>query len=118
MILQYILIGLIGGIVSGAFGIGGGTIMVPAMVLFFGLSQHQAQGTALAVMLMPVFLFAVWRYHSSGYVQIKLACILAIGFTVGAFWGAHLIQNVPDQNLKKAFGIFLMLIGLKMAFLK
>ena len=111
----YLLVGLAGGILSGAFGIGGGTIMVPALVLLFGLSQHQAQGTALAVMLLPVFILPVMRYYSAGNVKIQMALFIAIGFTCGALLGAHFIQGVPDATLKKAFGVFLILMGIKMA---
>lgn len=113
-IVSYLLIGLVGGLAGGAFGIGGGTIMVPALVLLFGLTQHQAQGTTLAALLPPVFLFAVLRYHSAGNVKIQMAIWIAAGFVVGAFLGAHFIQGVPDAALKKAFGIFLILVGLKL----
>jgi uncharacterized protein len=117
-IFFYVILGLIGGTISGMFGIGGGTIMVPALVIFFGLTQHQAQGTALAVMLPPVFLFAVLRYYWAGNIKVQMAIFIALGFVVGAFFGAHLIQGVHDAHLKKGFGILLVLVGLKMAFLK
>lgn len=117
-ILLYLLAGLLGGIVSGAFGIGGGTIMVPLFVLAFGLTQHQAQGTALAVMLPPVFILAVMRYYWAGNVKIQMAVYIAIGFLFGALIGANMIQGISDQYLKRAFGIFLILIGVKMAILK
>ena len=117
-IFSYILVGLIGGLLSGAFGIGGGTIMVPALIFLFGLSQHQAQGTALAVMLAPVFILAVLRYYVEGNVNMYMALYTAMGFIFGAFIGARFVQGIPDANLKRAFGIFLILIGIKMAFLK
>jgi len=116
--ILYLLVGLIGGIVSGAFGIGGGTIMVPIFVLLFGLTQHQAQGTALAVMLPPVFLLAVMRYYGAGNVKVQMAIYIALGFFVGAFLGAHFVQGIPDAHLKKAFGIFLVIIGMRMALVK
>lgn len=115
MLFSHLLVGLVGGIVSGAFGIGGGTIMVPAFVLFFGLTQHQAQGTALAVMLPPVFLLAVLRYYWAGNVKVQMAIFVALGFVVGAFLGAQLIQNVPDVTLKRVFGTLLILVGIQMA---
>jgi len=111
----YIIIGIIAGVVSGFFGIGGGTILVPIFVLFLGMSQHMAQGTALAVMLPPVFALAVWQYYQRGQVDVKMAVIVALAFTVGALLGGHVVQNVPDSILKKGFGIFLILIGLRMA---
>jgi len=114
----YILLGLLAGIFGGAFGIGGGTIMVPLLVLWFGLTQHQAQGTALAVMMVPVFILAVMRYYAAGNVNVQMALFIACGFVVGALLGAHWIQGIPDATLKRVFGVFLILIGVKMAFLK
>ena len=116
--LPYIFVGLLGGLVSGSFGIGGGTIMIPLLVIFFGLTQHQAQGTALATILAPVGILAVMRYYAAGNVKVQMAIFMAIGFILGAFLGANFVHTVSDVNLKKAFGIFLMLVGLKMAFLK
>ena len=118
VVASYILLGLVAGIVGGALGLGGGAIMVPALVLMFGLTQHQAQGTALAVMLPPVFILAVMRYYWAGNVKIQMAIFIAIGFIVGAFLGAHIVQSIPSAHLKKVFGIFLILTGIKMAFLK
>jgi len=114
----YVMIGLAAGMISGALGLGGGVILVPAFALLFGLTQHQAQGTALAVILPPVFLLAVLRYYWAGNVKVQIAVFVAIGFIVGAFLGAHFIQNVPDTYLRRAFGIFLVLVGIKMAFFK
>ncbi len=114
--LLYVLVGLVGGAMSGAFGIGGGTIMVPALAVFFGLSQHAAQGTALAVMLPPVFILAVMRYYQEGHVNIAMAAFIALGFIFGALAGAHFVQGVADANLKRAFGILLVLVGIKMIF--
>ena len=116
--ILYILVGLIGGIVSGSFGIGGGTVMVPLLVYFFGLTQHQAQGTALATILPPVGIFAVMRYYYSGNVKVNIAIFLALGFIFGALLGANFVHTISDTNLKRAFGIFLMLVGMRMAFLK
>ena len=118
ILLWCVLIGLLGGVFSGAFGIGGGTIMVPLLVLWLGLSQHQAQGTALAVMLLPVFLLAVLRYYSAGNVKIQMALFIAAGFVVGALIGANFIQGIPSEQLKKWFGVFLILMGIKMAVFK
>lgn len=118
MNLSYIFVGLIAGILSGAFGIGGGVIMVPLLALWFGLTQHQAQGTALAVMLAPVFILAVMRYYAAGNVKVQMALFIACGFAAGALLGAHWIQGIPDATLKRMFGVFLILMGIKMAVLK
>ena len=117
-ILSYIILGIIAGFVGGALGLGGGAIMVPALVLLFGLTQHQAQGTALAVMLPPVFILAVLRYYYAGNVKIQMALFICCGFVLGAFLGAHLVQNLPAPVLKRVFGVILILIGIKMALLK
>ncbi len=117
-ILSYLVIGVVTGLVSGAFGIGGGLLMVPVFLIFFGLSQHQAQGTSLAVMALGVFLLPAWRYYVAGNVNIKMAIYVAIGVIIGSFVSAHYIQGASDGNLKKAFGIFMIIIGLKMLLLK
>jgi len=117
-IIYYIVLGLAAGCVSGALGLGGGVIMVPALVLLFGLTQHQAQGTALAVILPPVFILAVMRYYYAGNVKVQMALFICCGFIIGAFLGAHLVQSLPAPTLKKIFGVFLIMIGIKMALLK
>lgn len=112
--LLYIALGLLAGILSGMFGIGGGTILIPALVFLFGLTQLQAQGTTLAVMIPPIGLLAALRYYYSGNVKIGMAGFICLGF----FLGAGLVQNFPDPLLKKAFGIFLLIISLRMILFK
>lgn len=116
--INYIILGLVAGIFGGAFGIGGATIMIPAFVLIFGLSQHHAQGTALAALLPPVFILAVLRYYHGGYVNIPMAIFVAVGFTFGGLLGAHLVQGIPDLILKRAFGIYLLVIAVRYIFIK
>ncbi len=118
MLLTYILIGLVGGLVGGALGLGGGAIMVPLLVFWAGLTQHQAQGTIIAVLTVPVFLLAALRYHAAGNLKIEIALFVATGFVVGALLGAHLVQGIPDAALKRTFGVFLILLGIKLAFFK
>jgi uncharacterized protein len=118
VVVAYLAVGLMAGIFGGTFGVGGGAIMVPAMVLAFGLTQPMAQGTALAVMMLPVFIPAVYRYYIAGNVNVKMAIFIALGFMVGAFLGAHLAQKVSADHLKRGFGVFLIGIGIKMAFFK
>ncbi len=110
----YLLLGLIAGVFSGFLGIGGGTIIIPALVYIFGLSQHQAQGTTLAIMVPPIGLLAALRYYYNGDVNIPIAVFVAIGFLVGGLIGASFVKPIPDLILKKIFGIFLMLIAFKM----
>ncbi len=118
MSIAYLIIGLVGGFVGGALGLGGGVIMVPLLVFWAGLTQHQAQGTVIAVLTLPVFLLAAIRYYAAGNLKIQIATFVAAGFIVGALLGAHWIQGVPDATLKRIFGIFLILIGIKMAVFK
>ena len=114
----YLLVGLVGGIFSGIFGIGGGAIMIPALVFMFGLTQHQAQGTCLAILLPPIGMLAVLRYYQEGHINWPMAMFIALGFVFGAYFGADWIQSVPGPQLKKFFGGFLIILGLKMIFLK
>ncbi|MFH1622744.1 MAG: TSUP family transporter [Candidatus Omnitrophota bacterium] len=116
MYLGYILVGLIAGIFGGFLGIGGGTILIPVMIYIYGLTQHQAQGTTLALMVPPIGLLAVMRYYYSGNVKISMAAFICIGFFIGGLIGAHFVQNVPDTALKKIFGTYLLIIAFKMIF--
>ncbi len=117
-ILILLGIGLIGGIFSGAFGIGGGAIMVPALVYLLSLTQHQAQGTVLAVLMVPVGVLGALRYYQAGNVKIDAAVWIGLGFIFGALIGANFVHGLPEATLKRAFGIFLILMGIKMALLK
>ncbi len=109
------LLGTIAGIVSGLFGIGGAIIVVPALVFLFGFSQHQAQGTSLAMLLPPIGLLAVWKYWQAGHVNLTVAILLAATFFIGAWGGAHFAVHVPQLLMKRLFGGGLILIGISMA---
>ncbi len=115
-IITLILIGLVAGISGGMFGLGGGLIVIPALVFFMGFTQHEAEGTNLAFMLAPVGLLAVINYYKSGYINIKYAAIIALAFVVGAYFGSLWALHLPANILKKAFGILIILIGIKMFF--
>ena len=107
-------IGLAAGILSGMVGVGGGIIIVPALVYFISMSQHEAQGTSLAVLLLPVGILAVYNYYKEGYVDIKTTLIIASTFIIGGFIGSK-ISIALDQNMvKKFFGGVLLLVALKM----
>lgn len=114
----YILLGLTAGIFSGVFGLGGGTILIPALVYILGLTQHQAQGTTLAIMVPPIGLLAAWRYWQAGNVKLGMAAFICLGFFFGGLIGASLIQHVSDPMLKKFFGVFLLIVALQMIFSK
>ena len=110
----YVILGLVAGILGGMFGIGGGSILIPILVYLFGLTQHQAQGTTLAVMVPPIGLLAALKYYYSGNVKMDMVGFICLGFFVGGLLGANLIQNLPDLYLKRLFGIFMLFISLRM----
>jgi len=112
--IAYLALGLIAGILSGFFGIGGGTIIIPILVYIFGLTQHQAQGTTLAVMVPPIGLLAAYAYYRTGNVNITIAIWVAVGFLIGGYFGGLWVQPIPDLLLKRLFGIYLAIIGLRM----
>jgi uncharacterized protein len=112
------IIGLMAGIFSGTLGVGGAIIVIPALIFFLGLSQHQAQGTSLAFMIPPVTLMAALNYSKNGYVNWKFALVLAVMFFVGTYFGSILSVSLPDKILKKMFGGLLFLVALKIIFSK
>jgi len=109
-----LLVGVIGGILSGFLGIGGGAIIIPALIIFFGFSQKLAQGTSLAAMVPPIGILAAYVYWKAGNVEIKSAIFIAAGILFGALIGGTLAQHLPDAILKKIFAIFLVIIAIKM----
>jgi uncharacterized membrane protein YfcA len=111
MIILMLLIGLFAGIVSGVFGIGGGIIIVPALIYLAKFSQHAAIGTSLAILLPPVGLWAVLEYYRHGNVDFKAALIVALAFMAGGWIGAHLANHISGHLLKLMFGIFVVGIG-------
>lgn len=112
--LSYIILGLVAGIAGGIFGIGGGIVLIPALVFLFGLTQHQAQGTTLAILVPPIGLLAALRYYNSGNVKLGMAGFICLGFFVGGLIGANIAHHVSDPLLKKLFGIFLLIVSLEM----
>ncbi|MBF0619309.1 MAG: sulfite exporter TauE/SafE family protein [Candidatus Omnitrophica bacterium] len=117
--MHYILLlmlGVAGGIIGGVFGVGGGIIIVPVLILGFGLTQHMAQGTMLATLLLPSFVFAVWTYHKAGNINWPIALLVSLGMMFGAILGAMYAQALPAPTLRGAFGALLVVIGLKLIF--
>lgn len=111
---SYIILGLVAGIFSGFMGLGGGILLTPALVYIFGLTQHQAQGTSLAVMVPPITLLAALRYYHSGNVKLDIAVLIALGFAIGGLLGANVVQGIPDLLMKKIFGFVLLAVAIKM----
>jgi len=114
----YIILGVVAGIFGGMFGIGGGTILIPVLVYLFGLTQHQAQGTTLAIMVPPIGLLAALRYYYSGNVKLGMAGFICLGFFVGGLIGANFVQNLSDPLLKRLFGVFLLFVAVEMILAK
>lgn len=111
-------LGLAAGYFSGLVGIGGGVIIVPALVLFFGYSQYTAQGTTLAILVPPIGLLAVWKYYQKGYVDVKTAALICAGFIIGGYLGSLTAVNVPQETLRKIFALVVVGLGIRMYFLK
>jgi uncharacterized membrane protein YfcA len=108
------LIGLVGGVVSGLFGIGGAIVIVPALVLLVKLPQHTASGTSLAALLLPVGLLGAIEYYKRGQVHVPYAGIIAAGLFVGAFVGAHLAGGLSDVVMRRAFGVLLIFVAARL----
>ena len=118
-IIILIIIGLAAGILSGLVGVGGGIIMVPLFVLFLGLTQHNAQGLSLAVMLPPVTFLAVYNYHKAGGgIDWKVAIIVSILFIIGGFIGSKIALQIDQRMLKRIFGVAMLIVAIKLIFTK
>jgi uncharacterized membrane protein YfcA len=120
LVVSLIVIGLLGGMLSGMFGIGGGVIMVPLMVFLLSFTQHQAQGTSLAVLSFPVAFVAAYNYYKSGenVVDWKFAIIIAVSFIVGGYLGSKLAITINQATLKKLFSLLLLVAAIKLFFSK
>lgn len=118
VILLYLLLGLAAGVLSGLIGVGGGVIIVPALVFLFGFTQHQAQGTTLALLIPPIGILAAWVYYQQGYVDMKAASVICLGFFFGSFLGARGATVLSNVMLERIFGIALLFIALKMILVK
>ncbi len=112
------LIGLAAGMLSGVAGVGGGVIVIPALVFFVGMSQFEAQGTSLGMMIPPIGILAAYNYYRDGFINWKYALILALFFVVGGWIGSKIILQIPQNLVKKGFAVFLILVALKMLFSK
>jgi len=117
-VFLYVFTGLLAGLLSGLIGIGGGTIIVPILVIFAGLSQKMAQGTTLALLVPPIGILAAWTYYKQGYVDFSIASLICIGFIFGGLIGAKFATNLSNQTLERIFGIALLIIAIKMIFSK
>ncbi len=118
LIILLIIIGLLAGLFSGLLGVGGGIVMIPLMVFALGFTQHEAQGTSLAVLAVPVTLIAAYSYYNAGHVNWKYAAVIAVTFVVGAYFGSKIAISIDQGMLKKIFGIILIIVALRLIFWK
>ncbi len=115
-ILIIIMVGIAAGILGGLVGVGGGIIIVPALVYFIGFSQKTAQGTSLGLIMLPVGILGVLQYYKQGHVDFKVVGILAVGFLIGSFFGSKVALSLPQETVKKIFAVLMILIAIKMLF--
>lgn len=112
--IYLILIGIAAGFLGGMVGIGGGVIIVPALVLLLGITQHNAQGISLAMMLFPVGILGVINYYKKGYVDFRYAGLIAAGFLIGSFLGSKFSLSLPQDTVKKIFAVIMIILAVRM----
>jgi len=109
------LIGLGSGVLSGIFGIGGGLLIVPGLIVLMGMTIKQAAGTSLAALLLPVGILGALEYWRAGHIDVRVAVVLALGLLIGAFFGARLALMLPNELVQRAFGVLLVVVGVRLA---
>ena len=114
MLIVAALVGAATGVISGLMGLGGAIVLIPALVYLFGMSQHEAQGTSLATLLLPIGVFAFLQYYRAGNVNLRVAAAIAFGFAIGGYFGGRWAQLVPDIILKKTFAVVLLVAAIRM----
>ena len=114
MTFLYVLLGLVVGVFSGIVGIGGGILIIPALVYLFHMNQHKAQGTSLTALLLPIGALAFWEYYKAGNVDIKAGLLIALGFFVGGYFGGLWAQHISEIVLRRVFGILVTVIGIRL----
>ena len=115
-ILIVIIVGIAAGMLSGLVGVGGGIIIVPALVYLIGFSQKEAQGTSLGVLLLPVGILGVLQYYKQGHIDLKVVGYLSLGFIVGGYFGSKIALSISQETAKKIFAIVMILLAVKMIF--
>lgn len=114
LVIIILVIGLFAGILSGLVGVGGGLIIVPALIFFLGFNQHQAQGTSLGLLLLPVGILAVINYYNKDNVDVRVVAIMSIAFIAGGWLGSKLALRLPEDTVKKIFAVFLFYSAFKL----
>jgi uncharacterized protein len=110
----YLLLGLVVGLLSGIVGVGGGVLIVPALVLLFHMNQRKAQGTSLGALLAPIGILAFWEYYKAGEVNLTAALLIALGFAIGGYFGGLWAQHLPEVALRRFLGALMLVIGARM----
>jgi uncharacterized membrane protein YfcA len=114
--LALLAIGLVAGVCAGMFGIGGGLIIVPALILILKLGELEAIGTSLAALIPPVGLLGAAEYYRGGYIQLRYAAIIGLGLFIGAFFGARIVIGLPEHVIRRLYAAFLIVMGARMLF--
>ena len=114
IVILLVLIGLASGVLSGLVGVGGGIIIVPALVFFLGFSQHEAQGTSLGLLLLPVGILAVFNYYKQGYIDLKVIAVMSIAFVIGGWLGSKLSLVLSEVLVKRVFAVILLYAAFKL----
>jgi len=111
--MQFILIGLVAGVLSGLYGIGGGVIIVPALILLAHMKPHMATGTSLGALLLPVGALGAWQYYRHGSLNVHAALWIAVGLALGAYVGATLAMKLPARELQRLFALFMLFAAVR-----
>ena len=115
-ILILMLVGIAAGMLSGLVGVGGGIVIVPALVLILGFSQKMAMGTSLGILLLPVGILGVFQYYKQGYVDVRVVLIISFAFLFGSYFGSKIALSLPQETIKKVFAVFMIIIAIKLLF--
>jgi uncharacterized membrane protein YfcA len=113
-LLILVLVGLFAGALSGFVGVGGGIIIVPAMIYFMNMNQMQAQGVSLALLMLPVGVLGVMNYYKAGHIQFNYVLIIAIGFVLGNYFGSKYALRVPEHKIKFLFSLLMLYVAVQM----
>jgi uncharacterized membrane protein YfcA len=116
--LVLIFIGLLAGLLSGLVGVGGGILMIPLLIIFLGLTQHEAQGTALFAMLPPIGILAAMNYYKEGFVKWEYAAVIALTFVVGGYFGSKISLSLSPEMVRRVFGVVMLIGAIKLIFPK
>lgn len=114
LIIILLLVGLFSGMLSGLVGVGGGIVIVPALVFLLGFTQQEAQGTSLGLLLLPIGILAVLNYYNKGLIDMKVVGIMAVSFIIGGWFGSKLAVSLSDVVVKRIFAIVLFYSAFKM----